>query len=264
VTTGPPVVLALDFDGVVCDGRMEYFESARRACALTWPGSAPLPSVAARFAALRPLVEGGWEMPLLLHALMRGVDDAAVGDRRAWVETARAMLAQTGASAEALGQTLNRVRDEWFAADPAGWVAQHTMYSGVPERIGTALDDGVRVVIVTTKAERFARALLAARSARLGALPIVGREPSRVIPKVETLARLAREHGARDGAGLWFVEDLLETLESVKRAPGLGGVRLFLATWGYNTTEDRERAGRTPDIALLSPAQFRAPFSEWP
>jgi phosphoglycolate phosphatase-like HAD superfamily hydrolase len=258
-----PLVLALDFDGVVCDGRAEYFEAARRACAATWPGADPTPPVAARFAALRPLVEGGWEMPLLLHALVGGIDDAAVGDRRAWVETARAMLVQTGSSPEALGHTLNRVRDEWFAANPVEWVAHHVLYPGVPERIEAALDDGVRVVIVTTKAERFARALLAARSARLGALPIVGREPSRAVPKLETLTRLAREHGLEHGAGLWFVEDLLETLESVRRAPGLAGVRLFLAAWGYNTLEDRARAGMTPGIALLSLPRFTATFSDW-
>lgn len=256
-------MLALDFDGVVCDGRAEYFESARRACAVMWPGADPPPPVAARFAALRPLVEGGWEMPLLLHALVGGVDDAAVGDRRAWVETAKTMLTQTGSSREALGRTLNRVRDEWFAANPAEWVAHHLMYAGVPDRIEAALDDGVRVVIVTTKAERFARALLAARSAKLGALPVVGREPSRTVPKLETLTRLAQEHRLRDGAGLWFVEDLLETLESVRRAPGLSGVRLFLAAWGYNTIEDRARTGLTPHIGLLSRERFTGTFSDW-
>lgn len=261
--TDAPLVLALDFDGVVCDGRAEYFEAARRACAVTWPGADPPPHVAARFATLRPLVEGGWEMPLLLHALVGGVDDAAVGDRRAWVETAKTMLAQIGSSPEALGRTLNRVRDEWFAANPVEWVAHHVMYPRVPERIEAALDDGVRVVIVTTKAERFARALLAARSARLGTLPVVGREPSRAIPKLETLTRLARGYGLRHGAGLWFVEDLLETLDSVRRAPGLAGVRLFLAAWGYNTIEDRARVGLTPHVALLSRARFTGPFSEW-
>jgi phosphoglycolate phosphatase-like HAD superfamily hydrolase len=257
------VVLALDFDGVVCDGRAEYFEAARRACALTWPGGEPAPDVAARFADLRPLIEGGWEMPLLLHALVTGVDASGVADRRAWVETARTLLAQTGASAEALGRTLNRVRDDWFAADPGTWIAHHVMYPGVCERIEAALDDGVRVVIVTTKAERFARALLAARSARLGALPIVGREPSRAVPKLETLTRLAHEHGLGDGDGLWFVEDLLETLDGVHRAPGLANARLFLAAWGYNTVEDRAGVDLTPHITLLSRTRFTASFSEW-
>jgi phosphoglycolate phosphatase-like HAD superfamily hydrolase len=256
-------VLALDFDGVVCDGRAEYFESARRACALAWPDLDVRPSLASRFAALRPLVEGGWEMPLLLHALVAGVDDTAVSSRRAWVETATKLLAQTRSSPETLGQTLNRVRDDWFTADPAGWVAHHVMYPGVPARIERALDEGVRVVIVTTKAERFARALLAAQSRRLGALPVVGRDPSRVIPKLQTLAQLAGEHDLRDGAGLWFVEDLLETLEAVSGASGLAAVRLFLADWGYNTLDDRARAAGIPHIALLPLDRFVASFSEW-
>jgi hypothetical protein len=122
----------------------------------------------------------------------------------------------------------------------------------------------VRVVIVTTKAERFARALLAAHAARLGTLPIVGREPSRVIPKLQTLARLAEEHRLTGGAGLWFVEDLLETLESVRAAPGLAAVRLFLADWGYNTVEDRARVTRSAHIALLPWNRFTADFSDWP
>jgi hypothetical protein len=264
VPLNAPVVLALDFDGVVCDGRAEYFETARRACAVVWPGADPSPDIAARFAALRPLIEGGWEMPLLLHALMSGIDAAAVAGRRAWMESAAALLAQTGVSREALGQTLNRVRDAWFAADARSWVDHHVFYPGVPERIERALEEGVDVVIVTTKAERFARALLGSRQARLGALPIVGREPSRVVPKADTLARLAAEHGLPDrGAGLWFVEDLLETLESVGRTRALAGARLFFAGWGYNTIEDRARVGLMPGIALLSLPRFAAPFGAW-
>ena len=57
-----PSILALDFDGVVCDGRPEYFETAWQADVAAWP--APLtttrPSqVAERFGALRPLIESG-------------------------------------------------------------------------------------------------------------------------------------------------------------------------------------------------------------
>ena len=59
-------------------------------------------------------------------------------------------------------------------------------------------------------------------------------------------------------------EDFLDTLHSVRRAVGLGAVRLFLADWGYNTVQDRARVQRAPDIALLSLARFTAPFSEWP
>jgi hypothetical protein len=73
-------VLALDFDGVLCDGRPEYFETARRAYAAAWPGAhvERTAAVAGRFAAARPLVESGWEMPVLLHALVTGVPDASL------------------------------------------------------------------------------------------------------------------------------------------------------------------------------------------
>jgi phosphoglycolate phosphatase-like HAD superfamily hydrolase len=264
VTGVTPAVLALDFDGVVCDGRAEYFEAARRAREVTWPGANVPPHAAVRFAALRPLVESGWEMPLLLHAVAAGVAEAAVADRASWMRTANAMLAQTGFTPETLGRTLNDVRDQWFARNPEEWVAHHVMYEGVPERIEAALDDGVRVVIVTTKSERFARALLVAHSARLAALTVVGREPGRAPAKVDTLASLAQDHSLKHGAGLWFVEDFLDTLHSVRRAVGLGAVRLFLADWGYNTVQDRARVQRAPGISLLSLARFIAPFSEWP
>ena len=50
-------MLALDFDGVLCDGRPEYFEAARRAYRETWPAAHEVPdAAAAAFGAHRPLV----------------------------------------------------------------------------------------------------------------------------------------------------------------------------------------------------------------
>jgi hypothetical protein len=37
-----PDILALDFDGVCCDGMREYFETSRRTHALIWPAE-PMP-----------------------------------------------------------------------------------------------------------------------------------------------------------------------------------------------------------------------------
>lgn len=260
-----PAVLALDFDGVICDGRAEYLASAWRAHATLWRATPAEPpaAIAARFTALRPLVESGWEMPLLLQALLAGAPDASFWDRRAWDEEAQRRLAASEVSREALGRALNDVRDRWFARDPAGWVALHRFYPGVAPRVRAALDDGVAVVVVTTKAERFARALLAAAEPSLAGLPVVGREPARVVPKPATLARLALEHNLpSDGAGVWFVEDLPDTLVAVGDA-GLGGVRRFLAAWGYNTLEERAATGARRDIALLSLPRFASSFAEW-
>ena len=262
-----PRVLALDFDGVVCDGRPEYFETARRAYAAVWPGAdlARAARMAAAFAAARPLVESGWEMPLLLHALMSGASDAELADRAAWRATARRLLEGASVDAGGLGRALNAARDAWFAADAKDWLAHHSFYPGVSARVARAVDEGARLVIVTTKAERFARALLTAHEPRLAAVPIIGREPERAVPKPESLLRLAREHGLPAGAeGLWFVEDMLETLEIVHATRRLAGARLFLAGWGYNTLEQRAIVGGRRHIGLLSLRDIAAPFGDWP
>jgi phosphoglycolate phosphatase-like HAD superfamily hydrolase len=264
-----PAILALDFDGVVCDGRPEYFETAWQAYVAAWPK--PLTTtrpatVAERFRALRPLIESGWEMPLLVHALLAGVDGAALASRHAWLQAAPALMKTAGVSAEGLGRALNRVRDEWFARDATGWLAHHRFYPGVAGRLVSLLDGPTRVVIVTTKTERFARALLAGADQRLSAVAVIGREPGQPVPKPVVLRRLADAQGLDSGAaGLWFVEDMLETLRATASRDDLAGVRLFLADWGYNTPADRAHvtaeAGR---VALLSLERFVAPLETWP
>ena len=263
---GGPAVLALDFDGVLCDGRPEYFEAARRAYLDTWPGARQVDAAAvAAFSAYRPLVESGWEMPALLHAVATGEPAASLIDRAAWRATARRLLAAAGLETETLGHALNRVRDTWFARDPDDWVRHNVFYPGIAPRLVEALETGAAVVVVTTKAERFARALLAAQHPRLGELPVVGREPGRAVPKPETLTRLAVAHGLQPGAQeLWFVEDLLETLEAVHAAPALARARLFLADWGYNTLEQRASVGWSRHVRLLSLAAWASPFAAWP
>ncbi len=261
-----PAVLALDFDGVLCDGRAEYFEASRRAYLEAWPGARAVPAAAAAaFGAHRPLVESGWEMPVLLHAVVSGEPGEGLVDRAAWLHTARRLLGAAGVPPEALGRALNAVRDAWFATDPDGWVRHNAFYPGVVARLVELAAAGTPVAIVTTKAERFARALLAAQDARLAALPVVGREPGRTVPKPETLGRLAAAHSLQPGGeGLWFVEDLLETLEAVHATPALARARLFLAAWGYNTLEQRASLGWRGPARLLSLAAWSAPFGAWP
>jgi len=261
-----PALLALDFDGVVCDGRPEYFETAWQAYVAAWPH--PLTrgrpeAIAERFAALRPLIESGWEMPLLVHALLAGVEASTLKDRQGWLQSAPGLLQSAGVTAETLGRALNRVRDDWFARDAADWLAHHRFYPGVPARLVALLGGPTRVVIVTTKTERFARALLTGADPRLSDVAVVGREPGKPVPKPDILRRLADGQGlGADGAGIWFVEDMLETLEATAARGNLAGARLFLADWGYNTEADRVRAGGR--VAVLSLSRFNGPLERWP
>ena len=264
-----PTLLALDFDGVVCDGRPEYFETAWRAYVEAWPPPALTAGrpdgVAARFATLRPLIESGWEMPLLVHALLAGVGEESLTDRPVWLNTAKGLMTGAGVSAETLGRALNRTRDEWFARDPDGWLAHHRFYPGIVTRMVSLADDGPRVVIVTTKAERFVRALLAAQNPRLTTIEVIGREPGAPVPKPVTLRRLADKYVGvgTDGTGLWFVEDMLETLEATATRAELAGAGLFLAEWGYNTAGDRASLNAAGRIRLLSLDRFAGPLEAW-
>jgi phosphoglycolate phosphatase-like HAD superfamily hydrolase len=251
-----PAVLALDFDGVLCDGMREYFESAWRAYRRLRASVPPAPPAGLfeSFARLRPLVETGWEMPVLLHALSSGASAAAL--EKEWrLET---WLEDLGATREAAAAALDAVRDEWIADDERGWLDAHRFYPGVIERL-RALDGGpVAVYVVTTKEGRFARQLLRRQGVELPDGRVYGKEARR--PKRAILRELA---GGGDAARVWFVEDRRETLEDVKREPALAGAGLFLAAWGYNTADDREAARRDGRVVLLSLDRFCGDFARW-
>ena len=74
-----PDVLALDFDGVLCDGMREYFETSRRTYAQAWPEEpAPGEDLLPVFRRLRPVILSGWEMPLLVRAIILERPEAAI------------------------------------------------------------------------------------------------------------------------------------------------------------------------------------------
>src|SRR5437899_1985292 len=169
----------------------------------------PPPGLFERFARLRPLVETGWEMPVLVHALLARASEAELS--REWRPDT--WLADLGASREAAGAELDRVRDEWIARDEAGWLESHRFYRGVIERLRGLGGGPVRIVVVTTKEGRFARKLLARQGVDLDPAQVYGKEARR--PKRTILRELVADG---DAARLWFVEDRIRTLEDGKQA----------------------------------------------
>jgi phosphoglycolate phosphatase-like HAD superfamily hydrolase len=252
-----PAILALDFDGVLCDGMREYFESAWRACRRLGAGApaAPPAGLFESFARLRPLVETGWEMTAVVHALHAGASPAAL--EKDW--RPEAWLADLPATRDAAAAALDRVRDEWIAADERGWLESHRFYPGVVARLAGLLAGPVAVHVVTTKEGRFARQLLRRQGVELPAGRVLGKEARR--PKRAILRELA---AGGDAARVWFVEDRLPTLRDVTAEPALAGASLFLAAWGYNTPEDREAARRDGRIVLLALDRFCGDLARWP
>ena len=77
--TGPRL-LALDFDGVICDTVHEGCRSAWQVCRefVKLDGDAPPPELAAVFVRLRPVLESGWEFPVLVLAILDGIPETTI------------------------------------------------------------------------------------------------------------------------------------------------------------------------------------------
>jgi hypothetical protein len=258
-----PNILALDFDGVLCDGMREYFEASRRTYTKVWPtDTVPGEDLFPAFRALRPVIMTGWEMPLLLRAVVQGRPEAAMlqGWERIRDELLNVGPLRGGALVSTLTDTLDAVRRAWIAADPCDWLEQNVPYCSLDEvrRLVAAPE---RTLLVTTKEGEFARQILDHWDVHLAG--IQGKEAG--THKCENLRALIADytegHGRRPR--LWFVEDRLETLRHVTTHADLADVRLFLAAWGYNTPETRASVQGDERIRLLDLDQFRRGLTAW-
>jgi len=257
-----PDVLALDFDGVLCDGRPEYFEASARTYAHFWsPSTLRVPGLRERFAALRPVIMSGWEMPTLLRALVLGASDRKV--LAAWPAVRDATLGATAGERarliERIREVMDAVRRDWIWLDRDGWLDANRPYAPL-DRVRAVVNAVPHSAVVTTKEGEFARLILARWKVEVA--DVQGKETGE--HKCENLLGLMDRHAAGGAPPrVWFVEDRLETLEHVVRCsanePRLRDVGLFLAAWGYTTPRARTIARRHPRIRLLTLARFLDP-----
>ncbi len=255
----PPIVLALDFDGVICDGLREYFRTAWRAYCQIWlPDDVTLSEgLASQFYRLRPVVETGWEMPLLIRSLVLGITESEILQN--WATIAAKIITDDELDAANVSAIVDEIRDQWIAIDLESWLAEHRFYPGVVERLREGLASSTQCVIISTKEGRFIKQLLQQQGVVLSDRHIYGKEVKR--PKYQILKELTLEYG--ETTPIWFIEDRLKTLEAVKKQTGLDNVTLFLADWGYNTIADQQSVLADDQIHLLSLAQFTQDFEVW-
>ncbi|MGK7928553.1 MAG: HAD family hydrolase [Spirulina sp.] len=256
-----PTLLALDFDGVICDGLKEYFQTTCRAYDRIWTQESlrDRETFANSFYKLRPVIETGWEMPVLLRALVLGETEAQILED--WSKIRDRIIAAEQLKGKAIAQIVDGVRDEWIARDLEEWLGLHRFYPGVISRIQRILqEEQTQVVIITTKEGRFAKKLLQQQGLNFPQTSIFGKEVKQ--PKPETLRQLIANPNTNTDK-IWFVEDRLKTLELVARQPDLTDVDLYLGDWGYNTEKMRASIAHNPRIYLLSLEQFAENFADW-
>lgn len=254
-----PTVLALDFDGVLCNGMKEYFQTSWRAYCNLWQpqDTTPPADLAERFYRTRPVIETGWEMPLLVRSLLLDIPETEILQH--WSTIAKQQAAADGMTAAQLAAEVDGIRDRWITNDVQSWLAEQEFYPGIIPQLKTWLTGDTQVVIISTKEGRFIQQLLQQHHVEFAKLRILGKEVKR--PKPETLRSLRGEHDRTDT--FWFVEDRLQTLQAVQQQADLADVQLFLAAWGYNTQAERDRAADDPHIQVLSLPQFSQPLATW-
>jgi hypothetical protein len=248
----PSTLLALDFDGVICNGLKEYFQSAWKAYCQIWNISDLVPpsTLAEQFYRLRPVVETGWEMPVVLRALNLGFTEADILQR--WSAIATEVITQDKLAPLDLSKAVDSIRDTWIATDVDSWLAEHEFYPGVTQQ----MQELQEFLIISTKEGRFIKQLLQQQGIQLSDQQVYGKEVKRL--KYEILRDLKTKY-----SDIWFVEDRLKTLQTVKQQSDLEDVMLFLADWGYNTASERQEAAIDDRIHLLSLEQFGQDFSSW-
>ncbi|MGE5850074.1 MAG: HAD family hydrolase [Candidatus Methylomirabilota bacterium] len=256
-----PKILALDFDGVICDTVQELLKSTWQVYRQVWgaSGDGPPPEVAATYVRLRPTLEIGWESPVLLRAIIEGVPEARL------VQEFQTVWSQRILEAHRLNQTelaarFDAARDSWIRTDLQGWLAANHLYPGIADRLRAIVQSEVRVFVLTTKEGRFAHLLLEQNGVKLPTAHVWGKERAR--SKADFLRALREEQSVTFG-DIWFIEDRLKTLQSIMQAADLETVALFLATWGYNTPAERKEARADGRIILLTLGQFCAEFAAW-
>jgi hypothetical protein len=224
-------ILALDFDGVICDGMAEYWQTAWRTYTQVWQLDRlePSPGVAERFRELRPLIEVGWEMPVLIRALTLGISTERM--HSSWQRIRDRILADSRLSGVKVSQQLDLVRDSWIQQDPASWLRLHQFYPGAIDTLKLLQEQGVEL------ASEF----------------IWGKELKR--SKIDSLKQIL-DRGVKKPPTVWFVEDRLSTLSKIAAQPELESVKLYLAEWGYNTPAEREAALQQPRIQTLTLADL--------
>ncbi|MDQ3576295.1 MAG: HAD family hydrolase [Actinomycetota bacterium] len=230
-------ILALDFDGVVCDA----FEE----CALvTWlgeyphdravPGAHQVALLPAEFKArFRKVRDYSRLLDHFVVAHHRGADDV-----RSQVEFDALFTSLPSGHTGRFTSAASAARNWFRTTESDFWLDLHTLYPGVAELMERHAGS---VAIVTAKDAESVWTVLG----RHGLDHTVSEVHGECVDKAGTVREMATRHGLPFDA-VTFVDDNLTTVQRVSAV----GVNTFWARWGYQTREHREEAARRAVSAI--------------
>ena len=244
------VIYALDFDGVICDSAVETGITGWKAAAQIWDdmeSAVPEQQLIDQFRLARPIIETGYESILVMRMLFEGDEIELILNN--FAEKKQHTLAKSNQSPDFLKQLFGEIRDTWINDSLDEWIQMNPLFKGVNEKLIQLSKQDIWY-IVTTKQERFVAQILKANRIELPEERIFGLD--RKMNKEAVLHTIQHIHPHQT---IYFVEDRLPTLLNILQNDKLQDVKLFFATWGYNTREDKIEAGQNP-IELINQDNF--------
>jgi len=243
-------VYALDFDGVICDSAIETAITGWKVATQIWPEmpeEAP-EELISLFRHIRPVLETGYEATLIMRALYEGhsADYVLIN----FHNQIKHIINRDELNTDKLKQRFGDTRDLWIKQDLASWMAKNPLFSGVKEKLQQL--DKKNSYIITTKQERFVSQIFASNGIEFPADQIYGLD--RKLSKQQVLKDLAMQHPEQD---ILFVEDRLPTLHNVINDQQLSAIKLFFATWGYNTQADKSAASELVRVNSINLEQMQ-------
>ena len=239
-------VIALDFDGVICDSAAECVVSAYGA--YVEARGDPFDPMASDtpdhfrdgFYRMRPLIRDGRDYVMIMHLLDIGVEIEGQEEfDRALEARLPDLLGLFGVEdGPGLEAAFQKYRAGFRARDEAGWMDRNPLYGGMTRALEERGGEMGGVFVTTSKPGPVARGILEHNGFYLPEGHVLGKDMVGRSPDKNVHMRLVTEATGASYPDIHFVDDQVAHLES---AMGLG-VNCYLAAYGYTTEKQVEKA----------------------
>ena len=252
-------LLIFDFDGVIVDGMNEYWCSAKNAFMKIRGKSKNEKrsryTVPVEFRQLRPWVNHGWEMVLLAAELSRPNSYLIQKGVRSFTSNYKEQCLESmkhwGWEPSDLQTALDQVRNDSIRQDLNTWLNLHEPFPEVIKTLKRLKNEGMKIAILTTKGAIFTKQLIDNLGIKVDL--IYGHESG---SKAEMLLKLSDSYDIQG-----FIEDRIETLQTVIEIEKLTKITCYLASWGYLKPQDMQTIHSK--INLLTLENLSTPLETW-
>ena len=252
-------VIALDFDGVICDSAAECVVSAYGAYVEARGGRFdPMASDTPDyfrdgFYRMRPLIRDGRDYVMIMHLLDIGVEIGSQEEFDRALETRLPDLlglfgVEDGPGLEAAFQNY---RAGFRARDQVGWMDRNPLYDGMAEALSRRRGNLDGVFVTTSKPSAVAQEILEHNGFHLPEGHVLGKDMVGRSPDKNVHMRLVTEATGLSYSDIHFVDDQVAHLESAMKL----GVNCCLASYGY-TTEKQVAKAQGLGIRVLEEAEL--------